>query len=932
MPAHLLAVHSMLTSILDSDHTSFRQLFVLSPDPTWIIEFNQFVECNEAAVRTLGYASRDELLNLHPSRLSPAMQPDGEDSFAKAERMMALARENGLHRFEWVHLRADGSAFTAEVTLSAFGLHGRQLIYCVWRDISARKQVEKALSDSHEAFRQILAATQDGYWRVDGELNLLDVNPAYCRLSGHTREELLGMKISDLDALQDAAFIAQKCRHITEIGHDQFETLHRRKDGSIWHVEISVTSHDAGRGQFHVFLRDISERKLAESRLKDSEARYKHIIENAPIGIFRRALVGPYVYVNPGVVRQFECATEAEFRSRYSQTTQRWASHERLAEFNARLLREGKVLDFEVETRLVNGATKWFLLFAFLDESGAYLNGFSLDITERKQAEEKLNRYKQHLEEEVQQRTHDLVLAREAAEAANAAKDTFLANISHELRTPLNAVIGMAELAQAISSEAKQRDYLNKIVTSGKHLNHIINDLLDLSKIAAGYLEFEQVAFSLPRLIANSNALLLPRASGKGLQLIESFDPAVPEVLIGDPLRIEQIVLNLTGNAVKFTASGRVEVRVGVHERQTERVCLDIEVQDTGVGIGPAALERMFKPFSQADATVSRKFGGTGLGLAISKRLAEMMDGDLTVCSQEGSGTTFRLRIWLGIGKTGELPVAPALAQRALPSGYQGVRVLVVDDQLLNREIVEALLNALGISSQMAENGRQALDMLDEVGPAAFDLVLMDIQMPLMDGLTATRLLRSRPGFDTLPIVAMSAHTMEHEKKNCLDAGMIDHIGKPFDNASFYRMLARWLPTEKHVGQAVVASPAVPPAPVDARGALNQLQGIDVPRALARFNGKEGRYRHWLADFVATAGEVPERIRNEVSAGRIDSAAMTLHTFKARWGTLGMEEIHAAAEAIEQSLRQRQDCDAQLVRLDGLIAAMREQLLRVLGV
>ena len=486
-----------------------------------------------------------------------------------------------------------------------------------------------------------------------------------------------------------------------------------------------------------------------------------------------------------------------------------------------------------------------------------------------------------------------------------------------------------AHAHSAYEALSRQGDYLEKITTSGKHLNRIINDLLDLSKIAAGHMEFETIAFSVRALVQRCSSVMAHRAEEKGLGLRVTIDDAVPDVLLGDPLRIEQILLNLLGNAIKFTSTGHVEIRIGVHAREQGRICLDFAVEDSGVGMRPEELERLFKPFSQADATVSRKFGGTGLGLAISKRLAEMMSGEISVSSVEGTGTTFRLRLWLA--QDDERALMPAVVDaEALPARYQNARVVVAEDQPLNREIVEALLAAVGVVPRMAENGQEALDILRESGAEAFDLVLMDVQMPVMDGLTATRELRKLPGFGKLPIIAMTAHTMAHEKEIAAEAGVNDHIGKPFDNASFYRTLARWIPREKQM--AARAMEALPESGSATGSASNAVSGIDFVAGLSRFNGKRDRYRHWLADFVNTAGELPGQIRSELAAGQSDKAAKLAHAFKGRVGMLGMTELHQIVSALEPALREGAPADAVLVLVEQSIVRICDELADLLAV
>jgi two-component system sensor histidine kinase/response regulator len=528
------------------------------------------------------------------------------------------------------------------------------------------------------------------------------------------------------------------------------------------------------------------------------------------------------------------------------------------------------------------------------------------------------------MEDAVRRRTAELSAALEAAKSADQAKDEFLANMSHELRTPLNAVIGMAGLARSLSTEPRQREYLDKITTSGKHLNRIINDLLDLSKIVAGRMEFENLPFSLRALIQESNASMATRAAEKGLVLGESIDDAVPDVLRGDPLRVKQILLNLVGNAIKFTAQGRVDVGVSLNCRDEARVCLDITVDDTGIGMRPDDLNRLFKPFTQADATVSRQFGGTGLGLAISRRLAEMMDGDISVTSREGSGTSFCARLWLGLGEADELLAISDAGRESARVRYQNARVLVVDDQPFNRDVVEGLLVAVGITPRLAENGRQAVDIL--VGGAEdFDLVLMDVQMPVMDGLTATRAIRAMEGFAKLPIIALTAHTMAHEKEKGVAAGMNDHIGKPFDEAGFYRALAKWIPLYKQCLQATVEAPAA------ASSGLPSLQGVDVRAGLALLQGNEPRYRQWLGVFIAEMPVTMGQLRQALDAGQSGPASLIAHTLKGRTGLLGMNGLHVIATDIEAAIDAAQPTRELLLVLEREVAAMCDEIRRGLG-
>lgn len=516
-----------------------------------------------------------------------------------------------------------------------------------------------------------------------------------------------------------------------------------------------------------------------------------------------------------------------------------------------------------------------------------------------------------------------MIAAKEAAEASNMAKDQFLAVVSHELRTPLNAVIGFSELSLNLSQDPKQRDYMSKIAMAGKSLSGIINNLLDLTKIAAGHMELDITTFSLRALVARCGSVMSFRLSEKGLTLTQQIDTAVPDVLRGDSLRLEQILLNLLSNAVKFTDTGGIDIRVAGRETAAGQVNLTLEVEDSGIGMRAEDLGKLFQPFVQADASMSRKYGGTGLGLAICKRIAELMGGSARVTSELRHGTTFHIELWLGLGNSADLPPAdtPVVDRRALSMSYQNATILVVDDQPMNREIVVELLNQVGIKSREAENGLEAVEILFKSPPDCFDLVLMDIQMPELDGLSATIQVRQRVGFENLPIIAMTAHTMEHERQDCVLAGMNDHIGKPFDTGHFYRVLSRWISRAKRADarprDVLLPSSAapVPPTAVVTGGGLAALTKIDTQAGIGRFVGNETRYRHWLVGFLNEGPTTITKLTALLADNDLDQAQKVAHGFKGRVGMLGMVVLHPVASAFEAALKAREPTDTLFAEL-----------------
>ena len=388
---------------------------------------------------------------------------------------------------------------------------------------------------------------------------------------------------------------------------------------------------------------------------------------------------------------------------------------------------------------------------------------------------------------------HDLVAslsaARDQAESASRAKSEFLSRMSHEIRTPLNGILGIAQLLEKEPLTPEQLDLVGRVRQSGRSLLAIINDILDFSKIEAGQLRIDPHPFLLDSLLGQIVNVLEPTALAKGFRLTIEPLPELGGVLLGDSLRIEQVLVNLIGNAIKFTDRGEVRVRVSLLTSDEKTLCLRFEVKDTGIGIEPGVIDGLFHPFTQADGSITRRFGGTGLGLSICKRLVELMGGKIGVDSTPGTGSTFWFELPLGHNE--DIRLAAKAAPRNAGPALQGLRVLVTDDTQLNRLIAEKALSKQGAQVTLACNGSEALECL-RAHPEDFDLVLMDVQMPVMDGLEATRRIRGELGLTRLPIIALTAGVMAEEKQAARNAGVTDFMGKPMDLNQLAEMIGKY--------------------------------------------------------------------------------------------------------------------------------------------
>jgi len=518
------------------------------------------------------------------------------------------------------------------------------------------------------------------------------------------------------------------------------------------------------------------------------------IADSSTDAIFAKDMEGRYLIFNKAA-SQFVGKPAEEVLGRDDYAIFPPDQAEKLLATNSRLIAANLVENLYEHVDTVKGRTVFYSTKGPLhDASGRVIGtfGVSRDVTERMLIENELKRHRKHLEDLVEERTQDLMQAKAAAESANTAKASFLANMSHEIRTPLNAITGMAHLIRRGELSAEQREHLDKLEAAGYHLLEVINAILDLSKIEAGRFTLEDAPLRIETLIDNVIAMLRQRAAAKHLSL--SVEPMrVPAQLRGDPTRLQQALLNYATNAIKFTERGGVTLSVETLEENTDSVLLRFAVIDTGIGIAADTQGKLFSAFEQADSSTTRKYGGTRLGLAITRKIAEQMGGEVGVESTPGSGSTFWFTARLARDATAVATPVPAQNESAedlLRTRFAGARILLAEDEPINREITELLLDDVGLAVDMASDGAEAVAL---AAKNDYALILMDMQMPTMDGLEATQKIRQQPTGATLPIIAMTANAFAEDRTRCAEAGMNDFITKPFAPEQVYATLLKWL-------------------------------------------------------------------------------------------------------------------------------------------
>ncbi|MEY4748786.1 MAG: hypothetical protein RIQ60_1000 [Pseudomonadota bacterium] len=969
----------------------------------------QWIRVNRRLCDILGYTDAEL------RRLSVADISHPEDLEVDVEQMRRLVsgEDSAPFQMEKRNIRKDGSVVWIDLTVTLVRTAAGAPDYFVSAvaDISARRQAESALRESEAHYRAVVSVLIEGVLVCDPQGSLLSCNAAAEQLVGITQQDWQGRSVyapgwtllrgdGSIMPLEetppgrvlagDPAPAPQVLQCLSPDGAQVWFDVHARPvqradGGGLLAVVITFADVTLRKRQDDELARH-REQLAAQVLVRTAEleaanhslAEQQHLLRT--VADCMPAVVG---YIDAGLVCRFANAAYLPWFGR--QPAQAVGLHmrellgERLYALNEPFMLRalaGETQRFQRPLPMADGTLRHAIVNFEPDRVGSAVRGFVVvitDVSELKQAELSLATLNGELARRVDQ-----------AEAATRAKSAFLANMSHEIRTPMNAIIGLTYLLARDSRDHQQRQRLDKVDRAAHHLLQVINDILDLSKIEAGKMVLDNDEFALAELLGRSVEMVSAQARAKGLDLQLDLPPGLPRRVCGDAQRLTQALVNLLGNAVKFTEQGWVRLQVSAQPCTDERLLLRFEVSDSGVGIEPDKIDRLFKAFEQVDNTSTRRHGGTGLGLALTRHLAVMLGGDAGASSTLGVGSRFWFTAALllpapaehaaggaALGRAGGPVAAPAgVDAQRLRQEHAGRRILLAEDNPINLEVALELLVSVGLTVECAADGRQAVEMA--LG-RPYDLVFMDMQMPVLDGLQATRQIRQRLG-PALPVVAMTANAFGDDRQACLDAGMNDHVPKPVNPELLYACVLRWLPARparQGLGSAaqppqdlpplaplptptpappLSPAPAAPPGavvdaavatvapasavvPADLHGDHGQtltdrlaaVEGFNFAQALYNVGGRVPMLERALARFVSNYRDGAPELLLAPDASMLLRWRAAAHALRGACGTVGASRLHKELLDFECLL----DAGGDQAELAHLARALHEGLLQL---
>ena len=823
---------------------------------------------NRGAETMLGYSSNEAIGKPLSVFVPSERQPHLERVIEQALDGHVVSQHHG------VCLHKDGSKVRVSVTVRPIRNYAGEIVAVTvtHRDLSERREAEQARA----LLASIVECSSDAISAVKLDGTIVSWNRASEVLLGYTSREIIG-KNAALLAPPERGEHTRKCLGLIRQGCSvsSFEDLALTKDGRVIDVSVAVSpirDPDQEVVGAAVIARDITERKQADQALKSSEEKFRQLAETIREVFW---MVSPSVdeilYVSPAYQHVWGRSCESLYQNPMSWMEAIHPDDRKRADAGVLKYTQGEAAESEYRIRTPDGEEKWICdrSFPIRDQAGKLIRivGIAEDITEQRRYEA------------------ELIQAREGADAANQAKSRFLANMSHEIRTPMNGVIGMIQLLLETELTPEQKRYVTIAETSGRALLNLIDGVLDLSKIEAKKIQIERKGFCVQAAVEDVIQLLSVQSSAKGLGFRSRVSAEIPALLVGDVYRLRQVLTNLCSNAIKFTERGNVTLDVELEGRGDDEATVRFTVTDTGIGIRPEKLARIFSPFTQADDSTTRKYGGTGLGLTISKQLVELMGGSIGVDSRVGHGSVFWFTVVLALPEPGQPEIASeqsgrkmeALGKTPRTQPDASAQILIVEDNLTNREVVLAQVRKLGYRAHAVTDGAAAVDAVEGGGYA---LVLMDCEMPVMDGFEATRWIR-RSSHRQVPIIALTADAMPADRDRCLKEGMNDYLAKPVELRLLEEVLAKWMPSNSGAHEAKEI--------FDAEAMLRRMMGDHQLAGLA------------LRRFVDDVPAQFSTLRKSIDEGDAPCVRSQAHALKGAAAMVSAESLRALALAMEQA-------------------------------